>query len=204
MSKDNLKLWESVEKTNPNYTKKAKVGMVNVTAIDPQYQIKQATKQFGSYGEKWGFKNINLNFDLVEKLNMVVFKGVFFFPDGQFEIINSCKLYMDRKLTMIDDNFAKKVETDSLTKALSKLGFSADIFLGKYDNVRYFNEIQKEFAEDLTKEELKEFELQVSKAKDENELTEIYNSDIRFRVNPYVTKLLTDKRLEIQNSKQIS
>ena len=60
---------------------------------------------------------------LVEKCNLVVFKGTFFFPNGEFEIINSCKLYMDRALTMVDDNFAKKIETDALTKAISKLGF---------------------------------------------------------------------------------
>ena len=146
-NKDNLELWKKVEKTNPNYTKKAKVGGINITAIAPQYQIMMVTEQFGVYGESWGFKNITLSYDLIEKYNMVVFKGTFFFPNGEFEIINSYKLYMDRKNTMIDDNFAKKIETDSLTKAISKLGFNADIFLGKFDDVRYLQEVKNEFAE---------------------------------------------------------
>ena len=47
---------------------------------------------------------------------------------------------------MLDDNFAKKIETDTLTKAISKLGFNADIFMGKFDDVRYLAEITKEFA----------------------------------------------------------
>lgn len=143
----NLELWNKVEKTNPKYTKKAKIGGHEITAIAPQYQIMQVTEQFGVYGEKWGFKNIQLNYDLVEKCNLVVFKGTFFFPNGEFEIINSCKLYMDRGLTMVDDNFAKKIETDALTKAISKLGFNADIFMGKFDDTRYLAEITKEFAE---------------------------------------------------------
>lgn len=145
MENNNLSLWKKVEKTNPNYTKKAKVSGVNITAIAPQYQIMQVTEQFGVYGEKWGFKDIKLSYDLVDRFNMVVFRGTFFFPNGEFEIINSCKLFMDRNNTMIDDNFAKKIETDSLTKAISKLGFNADIFMGKFDDVRYLEELKKEF-----------------------------------------------------------
>jgi len=36
MNKDNLKLWNSVEKTNPKYTKKAKRGGMSITAMAPQ------------------------------------------------------------------------------------------------------------------------------------------------------------------------
>ena len=141
----NLELWNKVEKTNPKYTKKAKISGHEITAIAPQYQIMQVTEQFGVYGQTWGFKNIELDYSLCDKFNLVVFKGTFFFPKGEFEIINSCKLYMDRNLTMVDDNFAKKIETDALTKAISKLGFNADIFLGKFEDVRYVAEMNNEF-----------------------------------------------------------
>jgi len=36
-----------------------------------------------------------------------------------------------------DDDFAKKMETNTVSKALSKLGFSADVFLGKFDDNKY-------------------------------------------------------------------
>ena len=52
---------------------------------------------------------------------------------------------------MLDDNFAKKIETDTLTKAISKLGFNADIFLGKFDDVRYLNEVKEEFKPKVEK-----------------------------------------------------
>jgi len=144
---NNLELWNKVEKTNPKYTKKAKIGGMGITAISPQYQIMMVTEQFGPYGKTWGFKNIELDYSLIEKYDMVVFKGTFFFPEGEFEIINSIKLYINNAKTMLDDNFAKKVETDALTKAISKLGFNADIFLGKFDDVRYLEETSKEFEE---------------------------------------------------------
>ena len=142
---NNLSLWNKVEKTNPKYTKKAKVGGMSITAIAPQYQIMMVTEQFGIYGKTWGFKNIQLDYSLIEKYDMVVFKGTFFFPGGQFEIINSYKLFINNAKTMLDDNFAKKIETDTLTKAISKLGFNADIFMGKFDDVRYVQEMNAEF-----------------------------------------------------------
>ena len=164
-TKDNLSLWNKVEKTNPKYTKKAKVGGMNITSISPQFQVMNATEQFGSYGESWGFRNIELDYSITNTpiilsvldwntkvttevksiLGLVGFKAVFFYPNGQFEITNSIKIFTDNKHSKIDDNYAKKLETDALTKALSKLGFNADIFLGKFDDVRYVNEMNAEF-----------------------------------------------------------
>ena len=145
--KENLELWRKVEKTNPKYTKQANVGGNKITSIAPQYQIMNVTEQFGSYGKTWGFKNIELDYTLVPEFNLIVFKAVFFYPDGEFPTINSIKMFMDNAKLKIDDNFAKKLETDTLTKAISKLGFNADIFMGKFDDTRYLSEITKEFAE---------------------------------------------------------
>ena len=141
----NLDLWQKVEKTNPEYTKKANVKGNKITSISPQYQLLNATEQFGSYGKAWGFKAIELDFTLYEK-GLIIFHGLFFYPDGQFPIINSIGLYKDNAKTKIDDDFAKKVETDALTKALSKLGFNADIFMGKFDDCRYLADVTAEFA----------------------------------------------------------
>ena len=146
--KDNLELWKKVEKTNPKYTKNANVKGNKITSIAPQYQIMNVTEQFGIYGKTWGFKNITLDYTL-SNLGLVVMNAAFFFPDGEFPIINSISLFMDNAKTKLDDNFAKKLETDALTKAISKLGFNADIFLGKFDDQRYLEEITKEFNKPL-------------------------------------------------------
>ena len=147
MNIDNLGLclWKKVEKTNPNYTKKANVKGNKITSIAPQYQMMNATEQFGSYGATWGFKDITLDFSLTDK-GLIVFKGVFYYPGGEFPIINSIGMYKDNAQTKVDDDFAKKVETDALTKALSKLGFNADIFMGKFEDSRYYAEITAEFT----------------------------------------------------------
>ena len=142
---NNLDLWNKVEKTNPKYTKPAKIGGLSITAIAPQYQIMLATEQFGPYGKGFGFKSIELDYSLVEVFKLVVFKGVFFHPEGEFTIINSSKMYMDRNEKMVDADFAKKIETDALTKALSKLGFNADVFMGRFDDTKYVMEMNAEF-----------------------------------------------------------
>ncbi len=139
---DNLKLWGLVCETDPKFTKKANVRGNKITAIDPQYQVMKATEQFGSYGLSWGFKEIEFDYSLLD-IGMIVFNAVFFFPSGEFPIVNSSSLYTDNAKTKIDQDFAKKIETDTLTKALSKLGFNADIFLGKHDSSAYIDSLNK-------------------------------------------------------------
>lgn len=141
---NNLKLWKAVEETDPNHTKKANVKGNKITSIAPQYQIKLATEQFGSYGHCWGFKELKYDYTL-SNIGMIVLNAVFFYPKGEFPITNSVQLYRDGAMTKIDDDFAKKVETDTLTKALSKLGFNADIFMGRHDDTRYFNEMVEKY-----------------------------------------------------------
>lgn len=146
MENENLKLWRSVEKTNPNYTKRANVKGNNITSIAPQFQILNATEKFGVYGITWGFKNISIDYTLTELTGLIYWSATFFFPNGEFPATNSISVWRDGAKTKPDDQFAKKVETDSLTKCLSKLGFNADIFLGKFDDVRYLNELNEEFG----------------------------------------------------------
>lgn len=144
---NHLELWNKVEKTNPKYTKKANVKGNNITAIAPQYQIKNVTEQFGSYGSTWGFKSLEFDYTLVDTLGLVVLHAIFYYPNGEFPIKNAQNIFIDNAKTKIDDNFAKKLETDTLTKAISKLGFNADIFMGLFNDVKYLAEVTKEFAE---------------------------------------------------------
>ena len=88
---------------------------------------------------------MNFDYTLVPNFGLVVLNAIFFFPNGEFPIKNACNLFIDNAKTKIDDNFAKKIETDTLTKAISKLGFNADIFMGLFDDARYLAEVTEEF-----------------------------------------------------------
>jgi len=151
---NNLELWNKVCKTNPNHTKKVTFGN-KFTSVDAQYQIKMATEQLGVIGSTWGIKDISYHFiDSTDGQITALCQAVFFHPTGEFSISSSIQVvkYVNDKLKH-DDDFAKKVETDLLTKALSKLGFNADVFLGLYDDNKYIQKMLEEFNK---KEELTE------------------------------------------------
>jgi hypothetical protein len=68
----NLELWNKVQKNQSKYTKNANVRGNKITSISPQFQIMNVTEQFGTYGEKWGFKNLVLDYSLAKDFGLVV------------------------------------------------------------------------------------------------------------------------------------
>lgn len=136
----NLELWNKVQETNPDDTKAVSFGR-KFTAIDAYSQIKKATEQFGPYGI-WGLKDMKHRF--IEGTTMVLGYADFVYPatfdcntDKFFNFpITSSIMYISEK-GKVDDDFAKKLETDMITKALSRLGFNADVFMGLFDDNRY-------------------------------------------------------------------
>lgn len=148
---NNLKLWSAVEKTDLQFTKTVNQ-RGGYTAISPQYQLKCATEQFGPYGAGFGLCQSDLDFSLISVNHIVIHKAVFFYVIGgqryEFPITNAIEMARttkDGKL-MVDVDFAKKVETNTVSKALSKLGFNADVFLGLMEDNSYLQELSNEIA----------------------------------------------------------
>ncbi|MEH6812924.1 MAG: hypothetical protein V7677_10390 [Motiliproteus sp.] len=140
--KANTALWRSVSVTDQAYTKKVKQ-RGGYTAIDPMYQARMATEQFGPFGTGWGFEESTFDTTLVELTGMVMHKAVFFYilngVRGAFPIQNAISVWAESKTKgrYADEDFAKKVETNTISKALSKLGFSSDVFMGKFEDSKY-------------------------------------------------------------------
>lgn len=177
MEKENLKLWNEVEKTNPEYTSTATISGRTVTSIDAYVQFKDATEQFGPYGKGWGLKNTDLKLEKIdEDTTICIYKADFFYPGGEFPIYNAITMkYRTRGQNgyiKIDDEFAKKVETNTATKALSKLGFNTDVFMGKFEDSRYVTEVAQEFAE----EKIVSYGEKMESAKSITELSKIFSS----------------------------
>lgn len=147
---NNLDLWESVEKTDTAFTKHVSQ-RGGYTAIDPQYQAKMATEQFGPYGHGWGLSESDFNMDIFESTGMVIHKAVFFYMlDGNvqtFPIHNAINPQMgsgEKKRN--DEDWCKKVETNTISKALSRIGFNADVFMGLFEDAEYIELIETEQA----------------------------------------------------------
>lgn len=161
MSKENLSIWSQVEKTDFTHTKKVNQ-RGGYTAVSPQYQLKEATKVFGSYGKGFGLSESDFDMSLFESLGVVMHKAKFFYlSEGErveFPITNAIQATTgagDKK--RVDVDFAKKVETNTVSKALSKLGFNADVFMGMFEDNQYMQELSNELA--VKKSEDKDAEL---------------------------------------------
>lgn len=149
MSK-NLKLWDAVEKTDLQFTKHVNQ-RGGYTAISPQYQLKCATEQFGAYGAGFGLCVSDFDMSIFEATGIVIHKAVFFYMmDGQryeFPLSNAIEAARGKaEKRYVDTDFAKKVETNTVSKALSKLGFNADVFMGMMEDQSYLAELQNEMA----------------------------------------------------------
>lgn len=147
-------LWNKVSITDPDYTRKV-TSRGGFTAICAQYQIMVATRLWGPYGLNWGVRGHRWSMiDVKGEHAECVLDAEFFCPETKFEI-SACMKYQ------VGNDTRKKLLTDLTTKALSKLGFSADVFLGRFDDdkyVTYLKESKKKKAADRAAAKKKESE----------------------------------------------
>ncbi len=158
MSEDNLKIWDAVQQTDPKYTKGfSKGGGFKGTAINATYQLKRATELWGPLGKDWGYEIVNSAFvpggggDIIHVLQIE-----FRHPSGSFPAFGQTTFVGTNKNGQFTDEEApKKSLTDAITKALSMLGFSADVFLGLYDDNKYVNDLRQKMAATVNDEQEK-------------------------------------------------
>lgn len=176
-AQDNLKIWRSVMRTDPRFTKQMTGTGFEGTSINAEYMIMRATEIFGPIGSRWGFEIIEDRMIPGAPFSEPVYEDKKFIGnrmlrDGDgtllFEQNHSLKIrlwyqtetdegsvhaygatpYMFKTKHGIkcDGEAQKKSLTDALKKALSLLGFSADVWLGLYDLPEYQAENITEFA----------------------------------------------------------
>jgi len=149
---ETMNIWDAVSKTDPAHTKKVNQ-RGGFTAIDASYQVMNATSQFGPVGIGWGYKSEAPIFEGGAVIVAVTLwhgdEANTFGPEFGCEIMFSKdKNGNDRT----DTDAPKKATTDALTKLLSRLGFNADVFLGKFDDSKYVQERTREVAKENTPE----------------------------------------------------
>lgn len=148
----NLDFWNSVERTDLDFVKKVNQ-RGGYTAISPQYQLKKATEKFGAYGKGFGLCKSHFNMAIYEFDGVIIHEAAFFYViDGErveFPISNAIQAAKTtQKGKFVDVDFAKKVETNTVSKALSKLGFNADVFMGMFEDDQYIFELNNEQSVD--------------------------------------------------------
>lgn len=139
----NMDLWNNVCTTDPKHTKKVTFGR-SFTAIDPMYQIRKATEQFGAAGKNWGFEQKGDFIFLPTDYAAITVRVWIEKRENYIEHVGMCGLYMDKEKTKPDQDCLKKAMTDGITKGLSYFGFCADVFLGKFDDNKYVEQLAKQ------------------------------------------------------------
>jgi hypothetical protein len=143
---DNLKLWNSVCKSDKRYLKQVSFGR-KFTAIDPQYQVRCATEAFGVVGHGWGWTSETRVIDLKDG-DTVVFADVSIWTgtrENVYGCFTGCRTLYNAQKKKIAEDAPKMAVTDALTKGLSHLGFNADVFLGEYDGNKYVQDSYNNF-----------------------------------------------------------
>lgn len=134
-NKQNLNLWEQVQETPKDLITQIDAGdgkkLNSVASIN---RVKKATELFGAYGEKWGLKSlVHKEQRIFDTLMIATLDAVFFYEKEnkviEFEITNSLPIVcLIDKVMKVNHTYRKAIETDTITKALSRLGFNADIY----------------------------------------------------------------------------
>ena len=136
---NNMELWRSVEKTDPSHTKKVNQ-RGGFTSISAHYQVMRATEAIGPVGTGWGYDCGAPIFHA----DFIIIPVTVWYRDrtNTFGPVYGCAEIIGKRP---DSDAPKKAMTDALTKALSHLGFNADVFLGKFDDNKYVAEVAQEF-----------------------------------------------------------
>lgn len=160
---DTMELWNAVRTPDPAATKAfTRGGGFKGTATNAVYLIQRATELWGPMGGKWGV-------DIVD--DRVIEGAPLLGKDGAVignELVHVIRINLRHPggsvpgygQTMLvgtnkygpytDEEAPKKSLTDALTKALSWLGFAADIHLGRWDDCKYVNQAKAAYSEQAT------------------------------------------------------
>lgn len=148
----NMELWNKVEKTPDDLIGQIVMDDGTVLKTVPSInRIKKATEMFGLYGKKWGLKELKHTELRVNNGILAGMLDAIFFVNAEgceteFQITNSIAI-----TTVVDSQFSfnatyrKAIETDTINKALSRLGFNADIYSDD-ELVKTETEMEDDFA----------------------------------------------------------
>lgn len=122
--------YQEFRKPNPESLKWAST-RGGYTTVMAQYQMEKCTKIWGVYGKYWGLRNLVWNW--IHGPDGPVYVQLdceFFYCTTEFSQSGDFAMTTGWAFSNGDSDILKKVQTDAISKALSKLGIDSDVFKG--------------------------------------------------------------------------
>ncbi|RVP13113.1 hypothetical protein CN085_19570 [Sinorhizobium meliloti] len=144
-------LWDKLGKTDPAHTKSfQRGGGFRGTAIKPMWSYRRMTEEFGPCGTGWGINEPSFQVVPVGDETLVYCTVSVWHENRDQKVfgVGGDKVAGKNKHgVQTDDEAFKKAFTDAVTNALKLIGVGADVHMGMFDDSKYVNTLQREFAE---------------------------------------------------------
>ena len=135
-----MRIWNRVCETDPKDTKSVSA-RGGFTAVCATSQARRATEIWGPYGLGWSL--VDLQFERFASGGKECLALIATFWAGEMHF----PIAADMVFRAGDDCY-KKLRTAAQSKALALLGFSADVFLGRFDDDHYVQSSRKKYEEE--------------------------------------------------------
>ena len=147
MADDNLTMWNRFADIDPAFTKPISGKPYRGTSPNPHYVIRCLTEMFGPVGVGFGWEVTAEGFQPLGDEVLHWCRIRFWHGEGPgFAAYGQTKALMKTKSGMMTDEDApKKSLTDAITKAAAQVGVGANIFLGRWDDNRYVEQVASEY-----------------------------------------------------------
>lgn len=160
MAEQNKEFWNRVMKTDPARVKAITGKQYKGNSPQPYYLVERMTEEFGMCGIGWGVDIISERMERLTDTDVLHIAHVelWYAQDdktGRIQQVGQTKaayLTSTGKM-MVDEDAPKKSVTDAMTKCMSYLGFSGDIFSGHWDDSKYVQALTQEFADAAAQKE---------------------------------------------------
>lgn len=154
---ENLKLWNTLGRTDPAHTKGFKrAGGFGGTAIKPIYTTQKMTEVFGPAGKGWGMGEPTFQTVAGSEGQIAVYCTVslWYREEGDSESKVAVVYGVGGDMVVVkqsnglrtDDEAFKKAFTDAIGNAMKHIGMSADVHMGLFDDSKYISDVKAEIA----------------------------------------------------------
>lgn len=165
---DNLKLWTAHEDIDPKFTKPITGKPYKGTSPNPQYVIWCLTEMFGPVGQGFGWTVVAEDFKQLGDEVLHWCRIEFWHTDrsNKFDAYGQTKAAYPKRDGgfVVDEDAPKKSLTDAIIKAASHIGIGANIFLGRWDDQKYVQEVNAEYRADERRAAASDNEIEAAKA----------------------------------------